>query len=51
VFLALVAGLLLLLALNNPLQAAAGTLLVLAGIPAYHLIERRAPRPRLEECS
>jgi APA family basic amino acid/polyamine antiporter len=51
VFLALVAGLLLLLALNNPVQAAAGTALVLAGIPAYHLMARRGRRAPLQEWS
>jgi APA family basic amino acid/polyamine antiporter len=52
-FLGMVAGLLVLLAVNSPLQAALGATIVLAGIPAYHLIERRHP-PRtapLEECS
>jgi APA family basic amino acid/polyamine antiporter len=49
VFLGLVAGLLLLLAINNPLQAAAGSALVLAGIPAYHLLQRRGRRAPLEE--
>jgi len=41
VFLVLVALLLALLALNNPLQAALGAAIVLLGIPAYHLLERR----------
>ena len=43
-FLAMVAGLLLLLALNNPLQAVLGVAIVCAGIPAYHLIAKRDPR-------
>lgn len=37
VFLALVAGLLVLLAANNPLQAALGTAVVALGWPVYHL--------------
>jgi APA family basic amino acid/polyamine antiporter len=53
VFLLMVAGLLLLLALNNPVQAGFGIAIVLAGLPAYHAIERRRPRPGapLEEWS
>jgi APA family basic amino acid/polyamine antiporter len=43
-FLAMVAGLLLLLALNNPVQALSGLAIVLAGVPAYHVIARRHPR-------
>jgi APA family basic amino acid/polyamine antiporter len=43
-FLAMVAGLLLLLALNNPLQATLGIAIVSVGIPAYHAIARRHPR-------
>jgi APA family basic amino acid/polyamine antiporter len=43
-FLAMVAGLLLLLAMNNPLQAVLGGAIVSAGIPAYHLIAKRDPR-------
>ena len=52
-FLGMVAGLLVLLALNSPLQVVLGAVIVLAGIPAYHLIERRHPRRTapLEECS
>jgi hypothetical protein len=36
-FLTMVAGLLGLLALNNPLQAMLGVALVAAGVPVYHL--------------
>jgi basic amino acid/polyamine antiporter, APA family len=43
VFLTMVAGLLVLLALNNPLQAGLGMAIVAAGLPAYRLIERRQP--------
>ena len=43
-FLAMVAGLLLLLAMNNPLQAVLGVAIVSAGIPAYHLIAKRDQR-------
>jgi APA family basic amino acid/polyamine antiporter len=43
VFLTMVAGLLVLLALNNPLQAGLGIAIVAAGLPAYRLIERRQP--------
>jgi basic amino acid/polyamine antiporter, APA family len=42
-FLALVAGLLALLAMNNPLQAALGVLLVAVGVPVYHLTGRDSP--------
>jgi APA family basic amino acid/polyamine antiporter len=41
VFLALVLVLLVLLAVNRPLQAALGTLVVLLGLPVYHLLFRR----------
>jgi APA family basic amino acid/polyamine antiporter len=53
VFLAMVTALLTLLAANNPLQAGLGLVIVLAGLPAYHAIERRHPRRAapLEECS
>ena len=43
-FLALVALLLLLIAVNRPLQALAGVAIVLAGLPVYAVIERRRAR-------
>lgn len=45
VFLALVAVLLALIAANRPLQALAGTAVVLAGLPFYAVISRRTPAP------
>lgn len=44
VFLALVGVLLLLIAMNRPVQATAGVAIVLAGLPVYALIERRRAR-------
>jgi APA family basic amino acid/polyamine antiporter len=44
VFLALVAVLLALIAGSRPLQALAGTVIVLAGLPVYALIARSRPR-------
>jgi amino acid transporter len=41
VFLAFVSLLLLLVAMNRPLQALAGVAIVLAGLPVYAVIERR----------
>jgi basic amino acid/polyamine antiporter, APA family len=46
VFLGMVAGLLVLLLLNNPLQAALGVAIVAFGVPVYAVIGRRAvPAP------
>lgn len=42
--LALVALLLVLIAMNRPVQAAAGVVIVLAGVPVYTVIERRRTR-------
>lgn len=50
-FLVLVAGVLALLALNNPLQAALGAGLVTFGIPVYHLTVRTAANAALTEVS
>ncbi len=44
VFLTLVGVLLLLIAMNRPLQALAGVAIVLAGLPVYAVIERRRAR-------
>jgi hypothetical protein len=41
VFLALVGVLLLLIAINRPVEAVAGIAIVLAGFPVYAVIERR----------
>jgi APA family basic amino acid/polyamine antiporter len=50
VFLATVALLLVLLALNNPLQAGLGAIVVAAGLPVYRIVyARRPPAARLEE--
>jgi APA family basic amino acid/polyamine antiporter len=50
VFLGIVALLLVLLALNNPLQASLGAAVVAAGVPVYHLVyARRASAARLKE--
>jgi APA family basic amino acid/polyamine antiporter len=43
IFLVTVALLLILLAMNNPLQAALGAVIVAAGLPAYHLVARGRP--------
>ena len=44
VFLALMAVLLVLIAMNRPVQAVAGVAIVLAGVPVYAVIERRRAR-------
>lgn len=44
-FLALVAGLLALLALNNPLQAMLGVVLVALGVPVYRLTQKPSASP------
>jgi basic amino acid/polyamine antiporter, APA family len=46
VFLLLVAVLLVLIAVNRPIQALAGVLIVLAGLPVYAVIERRGRTTR-----
>jgi amino acid transporter len=43
-FLVLVAGLLVLIAMNRPVQAMAGVAIVLAGLPVYAVIEHRRAR-------
>lgn len=45
VFLALIAALLVLLALENPTRALVGILIVAAGVPVHRLIERGAQQP------
>ena len=44
-FLAMVAALLLLLLLNNPLQALLGTAIVALGLPVYYLTDRSLATP------
>jgi APA family basic amino acid/polyamine antiporter len=49
VFLVMVGALLVLLALNNPVQAALGAAVVATGLPVYGVVTRGRPAVRLKE--